>query len=38
MSRVNEMLDTFTPVDSMGRQRLEIAQDFVEGIDELTPG
>jgi len=36
MTRVNAMLDTFTPVDSMGRQRLEIAQDFVDGIDELT--
>lgn len=36
MTRVNAMLDTFTPVDSMGRQRLEIAQDFTDGIDELT--
>ncbi len=36
MSRVNALLDTFTPVDSMGRQRLEIAQDFTDGIDELT--
>jgi transposase len=36
MTRVNAMLDTFTPVDSMGRQRLEIAHDFVDGIDELT--
>ena len=36
MTRVNALLDTFTPVDSMGRQRLEIAQDFTDGIDELT--
>jgi len=36
MTRVNAMLDRFTPVDSMGRQRLEIAQDFTDGIDELT--
>ena len=36
MTRVNAMLDTFAPVDSMGRQRLEIAQDFTDGIDELT--
>ena len=36
MSRVNALLDTFTPVDSMGRQRLEIAHDFVDGIDDLS--
>jgi transposase len=36
MTRVNALLDTFTPTDSMGRQRLEVAHDFVDGIDELT--
>jgi transposase len=36
MTRVNALLDTFTPVDSMGRQRLEIAHDLADGIDELT--
>jgi transposase len=36
MSRVNALLDTFTPVDSMGRQRLEIAHDLVDGIDDLS--
>jgi transposase len=36
MTRVNAMLDTFTPIDSMGRQRLELAHDFTDGIDDLT--
>ena len=36
MTRVNALLDSFGPLDSMGRQRLEIAQDLADGIDELT--
>jgi len=36
MSRVNALLDTLAPVDSMRRQRLEIAHDFTDGIDELN--
>jgi transposase len=36
MTRVNALLDAFTPVDSMGRQRLEIAHDLADGIDALT--
>ena len=30
------MLDGFCAVDSMGRQRLEIARDLADGIDHLT--
>ena len=36
MTRVNALLDRFTPVDSMGRQRLDIAHDLADGIDALT--
>ena len=36
MTRVNALLDTFLPCDSMGRQRLEVARDLADGIDELT--
>ncbi len=36
MTRVNTLLEGFTVTDSMGRQRLEVAHDFVDGIDELS--
>ncbi len=35
MTRTNALLDTFIPTTSMGRQRLEIARDLVEGIERL---
>ena len=36
MTRTNALLDTFAPATSMGRQRLEIARDLVDGIERLS--
>ena len=36
MTRTNALLDNFTPTASMGRQRLEIARDLVDGIERFN--
>ena len=36
MTRVNALLERFSPVDSMGRQRLDLAHDLVDSINELS--
>ncbi len=36
MTRVNTLLDRYSPTDSMSRQRLDLAHDLVDSINEIT--